>query len=122
MSSLPEVRLYTLISIPLAQKYVGILAPALAKFDLYATSLLHFLEVQLANVLAALDISVSSKTPDASAARPEPMPVFVSGIKDYWVAMQAMRAHSSQLVWFRWLYVAFSRYMWVNEWNEIKAA
>jgi N-acetylglucosaminylphosphatidylinositol deacetylase len=23
-------------------------------------------------------------------------------------------------VWFRWLYVSFSRYMWVNEWLEVK--
>lgn len=30
-----------------------------------------------------------------------------------------MWQHWSQLVWFRWFYVFFSRYMWVNEWAEI---
>ncbi|KNZ75122.1 N-acetylglucosaminyl-phosphatidylinositol de-N-acetylase [Termitomyces sp. J132] len=47
-----------------------------------------------------------------------PQPVIVSGIYDYLTALQAMRAHTSQLVWFRWLYVLFSRYMWINEWAE----
>ncbi|KAI8988707.1 putative deacetylase LmbE-like domain-containing protein [Pilobolus umbonatus] len=28
---------------------------------------------------------------------------------------KAMRQHKSQLVWFRWLYVTFSRYMFINE-------
>ncbi|KAF8724731.1 hypothetical protein AX14_008635 [Amanita brunnescens Koide BX004] len=45
-----------------------------------------------------------------------PTPVFVSGMQEYWRAVQAMRQHESQLVWFRYLYVGFSRYMWVNEW------
>jgi len=43
-------------------------------------------------------------------------PVFVSGMHEYWRAVLAMRQHKSQLVWFRYLYVLFSRYMWVNEW------
>jgi N-acetylglucosaminylphosphatidylinositol deacetylase len=45
---------------------------------------------------------------------------FVSGIGEYLKALQAMQAHQSQLVWFRWLYVAFSKYMWVNAWIEMK--
>ena len=43
----------------------------------------------------------------------------VSGAEGYARAHRAMRQHWSQLVWFRWLYVAFSRYMWVNEWVEV---
>lgn len=120
MSSLKEVRLFTLITTPLPTKYVGILAPSFAKFDLYASDLLHLLEAQLARILTMLDISISSAP--KKSARPEVMPVFVSGIKEYWAGVQAMRAHPSQLVWFRWLYVLSSRYMWVNEWNEVKAA
>ncbi|KAE9398468.1 LmbE-like protein [Gymnopus androsaceus JB14] len=50
----------------------------------------------------------------------EAMPVFVAGIGDYLTALQAMRQHWSQLVWFRWLNVMFSRYMWVNEWAEVR--
>jgi N-acetylglucosaminylphosphatidylinositol deacetylase len=47
-------------------------------------------------------------------------PIFVAGIPEYLRALQAMRMHKSQLVWFRWLYVTFSRYMWVNEWLEVQ--
>ncbi|KAK7052289.1 putative deacetylase LmbE-like domain-containing protein [Favolaschia claudopus] len=119
MSSLREVRLFTLITTPTPLKYASILAPTLAKFDLYAGGLLHWLEAQLTSLLVLLNVSISPPTPPPSL---EVMPVFVSGTKDYWTALQAMRAHPSQLVWFRWLYVSFSRYMWVNEWNEVKVA
>lgn len=30
-----------------------------------------------------------------------------------------MRAHKSQMVWFRWLYITFSRYMVVNTFREV---
>ncbi|CAO3634099.1 unnamed protein product [Mucor fragilis] len=33
----------------------------------------------------------------------------------YLTTHKAMRQHSSQLVWFRWLYVTFSRYMFIND-------
>lgn len=46
--------------------------------------------------------------------------VFVSGVREYGTALRAMRAHGSQTKWYRWLYVAFSRYMWVNEWVEVE--
>lgn len=48
-----------------------------------------------------------------------PMPIYVSGLKEYGTALKAMRNHGSQMVWFRWGYVLFSRYMWVNEWEEV---
>jgi N-acetylglucosaminylphosphatidylinositol deacetylase len=48
------------------------------------------------------------------------LPLFVAGTREYLLAIQAMRQHASQLVWFRWLYVSFSQYMWVNQWMEIK--
>ncbi|KAJ6460880.1 N-acetylglucosaminylphosphatidylinositoldeacety la se [Mycena sanguinolenta] len=120
MSTLKEVRLFTLISTPVVPKYSGILAPSLAKFDLYASTLLHLLEAQLARLLALLNVSVFSAPKTTMTSHPEVMPVFVSGIKEHWTAVQAMRAHTSQMEWFRWLYVMFSRYMWVNEWNEVK--
>ncbi|KAI8140435.1 putative deacetylase LmbE-like domain-containing protein [Fennellomyces sp. T-0311] len=41
--------------------------------------------------------------------------VFVSSPGLYLVTHKAMRRHVSQLVWFRWLYVTFSRYMFVNQ-------
>ncbi|KAF8734832.1 Extracellular triacylglycerol lipase precursor, partial [Rhizoctonia solani] len=44
--------------------------------------------------------------------------VFASGIEGYLTALSAMKQHWTQLVWFRWLYVGWSRYMWVNELRE----
>ncbi|XP_076344512.1 N-acetylglucosaminyl-phosphatidylinositol de-N-acetylase-like isoform X1 [Tachypleus tridentatus] len=35
-------------------------------------------------------------------------------------AQKAMTAHYSQLVWFRWLYILFSRYMIINSLVELK--
>ncbi|KAJ7254630.1 putative deacetylase LmbE-like domain-containing protein [Mycena haematopus] len=118
MTTLKEVRLFTLITTPLVPKYSGILAPSLAKFDLYANDLLHFLEAQLTRLLTTLNVSIAPAP--KTTPRPETLPVFVSGIREHWTAVQAMRAHPSQMEWFRWLYVLFSRYMWVNEWNEVK--
>lgn len=47
---------------------------------------------------------------------------FVSHFGGYLTACYAMQAHWSQLVWFRWLYILTSRYMWLNEWTLISAA
>jgi len=44
---------------------------------------------------------------------------FVSSFRGYAIAFNAMQEHSSQLVWFRWLYILFSRYMWMNEWTAM---
>ncbi|QRW23306.1 carbohydrate esterase family 14 protein [Rhizoctonia solani] len=44
--------------------------------------------------------------------------IFASGIEGYLTALSAMNQHWTQLVWFRWLYVGWSRYMWVNELRE----
>ncbi|KAH7345586.1 putative deacetylase LmbE-like domain-containing protein [Rhizoctonia solani] len=45
--------------------------------------------------------------------------VFISGIEGYVTALKAMKQHWTQLVWFRWLYVGWSRYMWVNELRQV---
>ncbi|KIY47889.1 LmbE-like protein [Fistulina hepatica ATCC 64428] len=93
-------RLYSLISVPLGIKYLSILAPLQAHLDIYMSSLMG-----------------GSSPPNAR------MPlVFVSDVTRYLTALRAMRQHASQLVWFRWLFVLFSRYMWVNEWVELSAA
>jgi len=48
------------------------------------------------------------------------IPVFISGAQEYLTALKSMYQHRSQIVWFRYLYVAASRYMWVNEWLEVR--
>ncbi|WVQ65220.1 uncharacterized protein L199_003393 [Kwoniella botswanensis] len=45
--------------------------------------------------------------------------VVVSSPAQWVQSIQAMMAHRTQLVWFRWLYLAASRLMWVNELIEI---
>jgi N-acetylglucosaminylphosphatidylinositol deacetylase len=47
-------------------------------------------------------------------------PVFVSGIPDYLTTVRAILAHGSQRLWFRYLYMIFSRCMWINDWVEFK--
>jgi len=45
--------------------------------------------------------------------------LFVSGLDEIYLAQKAMRQHKSQMVWFRWLYIFFSRYMALNELTRI---
>jgi len=40
---------------------------------------------------------------------------FLSSLKGYFIAIRAMTAHQSQLVWFRYLYIMTSIYMYNNE-------
>lgn len=114
----PTPRLYALITVPLFAKYTSIFAPLLAKFDLTMARVMGYL-INFAERETAIGtgLPVSKHDLDMNARG---LPVFVSGIPEYVQALQAMRMHESQLVWFRWLYVSFSRYMWVNEWAEIR--
>ncbi|WWC60609.1 uncharacterized protein I303_103183 [Kwoniella dejecticola CBS 10117] len=45
--------------------------------------------------------------------------IVISNPSEWLTGIRAMMAHESQLVWFRWLYISFSRLMWVNELLEI---
>ncbi|KAG8988338.1 N-acetylglucosaminyl-phosphatidylinositol de-N-acetylase [Tulasnella sp. 427] len=49
-----------------------------------------------------------------------PLLTFLSTPAQYVATLNAMRKHKTQLVWFRWLYVTWSRYMWINELQELK--
>lgn len=51
--------------------------------------------------------------------REQEMVEVVSSWQQYWTAVEAMKQHRSQFVWFRRLYVLFSRYMVVNTLNRI---
>jgi N-acetylglucosaminylphosphatidylinositol deacetylase len=41
----------------------------------------------------------------------------VSSPRDWWIGFKAMLEHRTQLVWFRWLYLAFSQLMWINQFD-----
>ncbi|KAF8888573.1 putative deacetylase LmbE-like domain-containing protein [Infundibulicybe gibba] len=109
-------RLFTLISVPLVTKYNSILAPILAKFDLVTSQTALAFEQWIIRTINHFGVEIGP-VPQAS---PRMVPVFVSGVPEYLRALNAMRMHQTQLVWFRWLNVLFSRYMWVNEWVEIQ--
>jgi UDP-glucose 6-dehydrogenase len=43
----------------------------------------------------------------------------VSSFNDFLITIQSMMKHNSQLVWFRWLYIFTSRYMFMNNLEKI---
>lgn len=106
----PRPRAYSLISVSTANKYISLLAPLFAKMDLL---FLQFLD--------HYDLLPRSGRRNSGNTVIAGIPVFVAGGSDYLRTVKAILQHDSQLVWFRWLYMAFSRYMWVNEWVEIPA-
>ncbi|XP_026695736.2 N-acetylglucosaminyl-phosphatidylinositol de-N-acetylase-like [Ciona intestinalis] len=46
--------------------------------------------------------------------------VVLSSCAEYFKAISAMQCHRTQLVWFRWLIVAFSRNMLINTWSTVE--
>ncbi|KAI0350836.1 hypothetical protein OH77DRAFT_992145 [Trametes cingulata] len=98
-------RLFALVTVPLHEKYLGPVSPILSKL--------------------AIAFTQRWQSPPSSADTPAAAPALtltataVSDWAGYTRALKAMMQHRSQLVWFRWLYVSFSRYMWVNEWVEV---
>ncbi|KAJ3566099.1 hypothetical protein NP233_g7210 [Leucocoprinus birnbaumii] len=114
----PTPRLYTLTTVPLFAKYTSILSPLSTKLDVSMIKVSAWLRA-LVSKSGIIDESISlSRQETVSDARTNPL--FVSGIPEYMRALLAMRKHESQFVWFRWLYVVFSRYMWINEWLEVQ--
>lgn len=91
-------RIFVLNTTLLGFKYTGPIAPLAAK-----------LVVQISRTLPSELFSSARRT------------VFVAGIREYLTSLRAMRQHRIQLVWFRWLYVVSSRYMWANGWEEMSA-
>lgn len=110
---LTHPRFFTLATVPTVSKYLWVIAPLQAKLDLTMAAALHAFE----DVYASL---VGNETPKHADSSAPATPVFVSGCKEYGAALFAMLQHKSQMVWFRYLYICFSRYMWVNEWFEVK--
>ena len=46
--------------------------------------------------------------------------VYTASVKDWCILHKAMAAHYSQNVWFRKLYMLFSRYILINTYDQIK--
>lgn len=97
-TSVSVPRVFGLVTVPVLPKYAGALAPLSSRLSIVLERILHHFTQNDRNQRV----------------------VFISGFKEYMRAVRAMRKHASQLVWFRHFYVTFSRYMWVNEWVEVK--
>ena len=44
---------------------------------------------------------------------------YIASIRDWWTIQKAMSQHASQYVWFRKLYMLFSRYVLVNTYDQL---
>lgn len=95
-------KVYSLTSVSLLPKYTGVFGGLFARFALWLKILVKGLPV----------VKLFTRDWDTT-------PIFISGARQYINGLSAMRQHWSQMVWFRWLNVFLSRYMWVNEWKEV---
>ena len=95
-------KLYSLTSVALLRKYTGVFGGVFTRFNLMLRIALKGYPI--------VNRFVSDE---------ETTPVFITSGEQYFRGLSAMKQHSSQRVWFRWLNVLFSRYMWVNEWKEV---
>lgn len=97
------VTLYSLSSVSILRKYLGVLDAPVSMF------------------LGALSSLVSSGPRSRSRARrskddPPARLLFISSVAEWFIALSAMvSAHKSQMVWFRWGWISLGRYMAVND-------
>ncbi|KAF8650899.1 hypothetical protein AX16_005046 [Volvariella volvacea WC 439] len=126
----PPPRLFTLTTVSLVSKYTGALAPVISKLKI------HLLNAWRTNIFPAW-LTILQNFGITKIPHPDVMedieggvgtwnlvhhssPVYISDLRAYFTTLRAMYAHRSQLVWFRYLYILFSRYMWVNDWVEVR--
>jgi N-acetylglucosaminylphosphatidylinositol deacetylase len=93
---------YSLTTVSLPQKYTGVFGGVFARFNLWLKIVLNGFPIV-----------------NLFTSKLESSPIFISSAEQYIRGLSAMKQHRSQMVWFRWLNVLFSRYMWVNEWKEV---
>lgn len=124
MVTRPEMPVYMLRSVPLLRKYLAFLD---AMFTVPFKTLIKSppptksaSKEEILDDLQKKGFHFKQNSPDALAG--EEVVVVVGGWKEYQAGCQAMLLHQSQLVWFRWLYLVFSRYMWINSWKRLKSA
>ncbi|KAI9352894.1 putative deacetylase LmbE-like domain-containing protein [Obelidium mucronatum] len=107
-----NLKAYSLVSVPLLRKFISLL-------DLFPTFLMHFRHtIRNRKVLLEAENMEQVRTLLKSNLRKDRI-LFLSSPADVWQARKAMTCHKSQMVWFRHLYLIFSRYMVMNELEEI---
>ncbi|KAK8865623.1 hypothetical protein IAR55_000767 [Kwoniella newhampshirensis] len=102
----PTPRIIHLKSPPLLTKFTGPFYPLYIHLNLLINSVLRSIRSLFPSSGGS---SISASTEGMTTM------VIVSTPQQYFTSLRAMMAHDSQLVWFRWLYISFSRLMWVNE-------
>ncbi|OCF31873.1 hypothetical protein I317_02948 [Kwoniella heveanensis CBS 569] len=83
------------------------------------------LDILLTRMLSSVGTSTRTDSSSTTTTTPEGQQepnthIVVSSPAQWLQSVQAMMYHKSQLVWFRWLYLAFSRLMWINELVEVR--
>jgi N-acetylglucosaminylphosphatidylinositol deacetylase len=66
------------------------------------------------NIVNAWESLVPGPGVDDPPAKPTNI-VVAGSVWNWIIGWKAMLEHKTQLVWFRWLYLAFSRLLWMNE-------
>ncbi|KAI1316888.1 N-acetylglucosaminyl-phosphatidylinositol de-N-acetylase [Mortierella claussenii] len=114
----PVKTIYVLKSISLLRKYISIMD---LPITMVMTEALMPLVSQYMNLGGAAPLAGAPSNranPRTTTLRPLEL-LFVSSPKAIAQAKGAMERHESQMVWFRKLYVVFSRYMSVNELRRV---
>ncbi|CDZ97826.1 Oxidation resistance protein [Phaffia rhodozyma] len=108
-----NLSVYHLSTLPIAVKYFSFL-PSLSLA--LPNRLIHFFKVLTQAIPEGEDVY----RPVPGQKPMERVDVAVS--KDgFFKGVEAMREHSSQMVWFRWLYLAGSRYMWEGSYHLVSS-
>ncbi|KAI7823541.1 putative deacetylase LmbE-like domain-containing protein [Gamsiella multidivaricata] len=112
----PVKTCYVLKSVSLLRKYISLLD--LPMTMLMTESLMPLMSGWMSLGGAAPLAGGSNRVNNRSLSRPLEL-LFVSSPKAIFQAKRAMEKHESQMVWFRKLYVIFSRYMSINELRRV---
>lgn len=108
-------RLWALRSVSVLAKYTGFLSTISLRIILAVEQFQRLVLRVVGRDETALP---SIRTGDT--IKTAPLLTFLNSPGQYGTTLNAMREHQTQLVWFRWLYVTWSRYMWVNELQELR--
>jgi N-acetylglucosaminylphosphatidylinositol deacetylase len=83
--------------------------------DLYTLTSINVVRKYSSFLDSLISVGIMAFSKKQMGAHPSPL-LFMSGPGEVRTALKAMTtAHKSQLVWYRWLWIGFSRYMIVND-------
>lgn len=98
---------YVLESSTLWRKFLGVL-------DVPITFIAHHVRQKLKQLRYLRHKKTDDDDSASNASSSEQRILFITSPAEYLMGCMAMFHHESQLVWFRWLYIIFSRFMYTN--------